>query len=377
MTVTPRMALKRRGQRFLLTGLFKLSRIARVCNMNATLKDIARECAVDTATASRALNAVNGVREETRQKVLAVARRLNYRPNLLAKGLATGRSHTLAMIVSDIRNPFFAELARGAEDAAFQAGYELVLCNSDLNPAKQMRYIEALLEKRVEGIMMNTIARLSSTEQDELSRSGVPIVLLNRPAASVRGFSSVLADNFQGGLLAGRYLMDCGHRAIAHLTGPLEHGNLMERTKGFQKAVEEAIPAPLIIRGRHNTEGGYEMMKKLLAHRHPLTAVFTANDAMAFGAIRAVYDAGRCVPDDISVVGFDDVDLASIIRPPLTTIHQPKYEMGRAAAEILLRMATRTGDWTPEHRLFEVRMVERQSCKHLEGKPKGKGHGED
>jgi len=120
MTVTPRMALKRRGQRFLLTGLFKLSRIARVCNMNATLKDIARECAVDTATVSRALNAVNGVREETRQKVLAVARRLNYRPNLLAKGLATGRSHTLAMIVSDIRNPFFAELARGAKMQPFR-----------------------------------------------------------------------------------------------------------------------------------------------------------------------------------------------------------------------------------------------------------------
>ena len=140
--------------------------------MRPTLKDIARECAVDVATASRALNAVNGVREETRQKVLAVARRLNYRPNLLAKGLATGRSHTLAMIISDIRNPFFAELARGAEDAAFQADYELVLCNSDLNPVKQMRYIEALLEKRVEGIMMNTIARLSSTEQPMTTKAG-------------------------------------------------------------------------------------------------------------------------------------------------------------------------------------------------------------
>jgi DNA-binding LacI/PurR family transcriptional regulator len=339
--------------------------------MLTTLKDIARECGVDVATASRALNKVYGVREGTRQKVLDVAKRLNYRPNRLAKGLATGRSHTLAMIISDVRNPFFAELARGAEDAAFEAGYELVLCNSDLNPEKQMRYIRALLEKQVEGILMNTVAKLSRAEQDELSRSGLPIVLLNRPPASIRGFSSVIADNFQGGLLAGRYLMDRGHRAIAHLTGPQEHGSLMERTKGFQKGVEEAIPAPLIVRGQHNTEGGYEMMKKLLANGHPLTAVFAANDAIAFGAIRAIFDAGRRVPDDISVVGFDDVELASIIRPPLTTIHQPKYEMGKAAVEILLRLATRAGSWTPEHRLFEVRMVERQSCKHLNGKSKG------
>lgn len=333
--------------------------------MRPTLKDIARECAVDVATVSRALNEVYGVREGTRQKVLAVARRLNYRPNLLAKGLATGRSHTLAMIISDIRNPFFAEVARGAEDAAYQAGYELVLCNSDLNPSKQIRYIHTLLEKRVEGILMNTVSRLSRSEQDELRNSGLPIVLLNRPPASIQGFATVLADNFQGGFLAGKYLVDCGHRVIAHLTGPREHGNLMERTKGFQKAMAEVSMASLIFRGKHGTEGGHEMMKKLLSHGHDVTAVFAANDAIAFGAIRAIQDAGLRVPDDISVMGFDDIELASIIRPPLTTIHQPKYETGRAAVEILLRKTSRAGSWTPEHRLFEVRLVERQSCRHL------------
>jgi LacI family transcriptional regulator, galactose operon repressor len=333
--------------------------------LHTTLKDVARECGVDAATVSRALNDVYGVRKETRQKVLAAARRLNYRPNRLAKGLATGCSHTLAMIISDIRNPFFAEVARGAEDAAYQAGYELVLCNSDLNPSKQIRYIHTLLEKRVEGILMNTVSQLSRTEQDELRCSGLPIVLLNQPPASIRGFATVLADSFQGGLLAGRYLIGCGHRVIAHLTGPREHGNLMERTRGFQKAAAEASLAPLILRGKHGTEGGEEMMEKLLSHCHDLTAVFAANDAIAFGAIRAILHAGMHVPDDISVVGFDDVELASIIRPPLTTVHQPKYETGRAAVEILLRRTGGSGSWTPEHRLFEVRLVERQSCKHL------------
>jgi len=174
-----------------------------------TLRDIARECAVDAATVCRALNNAYGVHRETRQRVLMAAARLNYRPNRLAKGLATGRSRTLAMVISDIRNPFFAEVARGAEDAAYQAGYELVLCNSDLNPAKQTLYVHTLLEKRVEGILMNTVATLGRAEQSELGGAGLPIVLLNRPPTRIRGFSTVLADNFQGALLAGKYLIGC------------------------------------------------------------------------------------------------------------------------------------------------------------------------
>jgi DNA-binding LacI/PurR family transcriptional regulator len=333
--------------------------------MGTTLKDIARECKVDVATVSRALNEVYGVHKETRKKVLAAAVRLNYRPNRIAKGLATGRSHTLAMVISDIRNPFFAELARGAEDAAYQAGYDLVLCNSDLSPSKQMRYIHSLLEKRVEGILMNTVAGLSPAEQEELSCSGVPIVLLNRPPASIRGFSTVLADNYEGGYLAGSYLIQCGHRVIGHLTGRREHGNLAERAKGFQKAVEGAKATALIMRGHHSSEGAYELMMKLLSQRKDITAVFAANDAMAFGAIRAVFTAGLRVPDDISIIGFDNVDLAGIIRPPLTTVHQPKYEMGCAAVEILLRQSARPDSSMPEHRLLEVKLVVRESTRAL------------
>jgi LacI family transcriptional regulator len=335
--------------------------------MSATLRDIARECGVDVATVSRSLNEAYGVRERTRQKVLAVATRLNYRPNGLAKGLVTGRSRTLALVISDIRNPFFAELARGAEDAAYGAGYELILCNSDLTAEKQMRYVHSLLEKRVEGILMNSVAGLSHSERQELSQSGVPIVLLNRPPAQVHGFSTVLADNFAGGERAGNYLIHLGHRLIWHLTGPRQHGNLAERTRGFKKALEAAgrKVASVTIRGQHNTEGAYQMMKKLLRQHRGPTAVFAANDAMAFGAIRAVFEAGRRVPEDISVIGFDDVELAGIIRPPLTTIHQPKYEMGWAAVEVLLQQAERPGQWSPEHRLMEVRLVERESCRPI------------
>lgn len=333
--------------------------------MTVTLKQIAHECGVDIATVSRSINGQYGVRKETRQKVIAAAARLNYRPNRLAQGLATGRSRTIAMIVSDIRNPFFAEVARGAEDAAYEAGYELVICNSDLSPSKQMRYVHSLLEKRVEGILMNSVARLSQAEQAELTGSAVPIVLLNRPPGHARGFSTVLADNCDGGVIAGEYLIGLGHRVIGHLTGSAQHGNFSERAKGFQKALEGASGkiTSLIVRGHHNIEGGYQMMKKLLAQRRDLTAIFAANDVMAFGAIHAIFDAGMRVPDDISVMGFDNVELASIVRPPLTTIDQPKYELARAAVEVLLRQAKQGGTWMPEHRLLGVKLVERESCR--------------
>lgn len=334
--------------------------------MPVTLEDVARESGVNMSTVSRALSGSYGVRKETREKVLAVAQRLNYRPNLVARGLATGRSQTLGLIVSDIRNPFFAEIVRGAEDAAYRAGYDIVLCNSDLDPVKQMRYVRSLLEKRVDGLLMNSVSDLSRRQQEELGSCGVPIVLLN-VAPGARAFSTVSGDNFHGGLLAGKYLIKLGHRVIGHLTGPRQHGNLTDRAKGFLKAVQSASRkvTPIVVHGDHNYQGGYEMTKKLLAKNPKVTAIFAGNDAIAFGAIRAILEAGLSVPEDLSLVGFDNVELASIIRPPLTTIHQPKHEMGQAAAEILLRLAGRTEGQTPEHRVLGVELVERQSCRAL------------
>ena len=156
--------------------------------MAVTIKDVARESGVNVSTVSRALNGGYGVHRDTREHVMAVAARLNYRPNRVARGLVTGRSHTLGLVVSDIRNPFFAELARGAEDAARGASCDLVLCNGDLDPDKQMSYVRSLIEKRVDGILMNSVARLSRKQQQELASCGVPIVLLNR--VRVRGACS-------------------------------------------------------------------------------------------------------------------------------------------------------------------------------------------
>ncbi|MBS1855407.1 MAG: LacI family DNA-binding transcriptional regulator [Acidobacteria bacterium] len=332
--------------------------------MPVTIKDVARESGVNVSTVSRALNGEYGVHADTREMVAAVARRLGYRPNRVARGLVTGRSHTLGLVVSDIRNHFFAEVARGAEDAACRAGHDLILCNSDLDPDKQMRYMQSLLEKRVDGILMNSVSVLSRAQQEQLAAMGVAIVLLNRTAP--RGvFSTVCADNRGGGRLAAEYLLKLGHRRIAHLTGPRHHGNMTDRARGFVRALS-AVPQPVepvMIYGRNDFTGGYEMGRELLARHPEVTAVFAASDTMAFGAIRAFIEAGRRIPGDLSVIGFDDIELAAIVNPPLTTIYQPKYEIGEAAVEILLRHADRKKPHAPEHRVFDVRLVERQSCK--------------
>ena len=335
--------------------------------MPVTIKDVARESGVNISTVSRALNDEYGVHPDTREHVVAVANRLKYRPNRVARGLVTGRSHTLALVVSDIRNPFFAEVARGAEDAARAGGCDLVLCNSDLDASKQMQYIHSLLEKRVDGILMNSVAVLTRAQQKDLDRCPVPIVLLNR-AASRKTFSTVCADNEAGGALAAEYLLRLGHRAIGHISGPHHHGNMTGRARGFLNAilVSGIDLEPIVLHGENSFPGGYELTGQLLRQHPHVTAIFAANDIMAFGAARAIYESGRRIPDDVSLIGFDNVELSSVVHPPLTTIHQPKYEIGKIAVEILLKLAQKNSNRKPEDRVLGVELIERQSCRALQ-----------
>jgi LacI family transcriptional regulator len=335
--------------------------------MSVTIKDVARESGVNISTVSRALNNGYGINPETREHVLAVAGRLKYRRNGVARGLVTGRSHTLALVLSDIRNPFFAEVARGAEDAARAAGCDLVLCNSDFDADKQMAYVASLLEKRVDGILMNSVLALNRAQQTYLADSGVPVVLLNRSATS-RTFSTVCADNEAGGALAAQHLLDLGHTAIAHLTGPTQHGNLSDRTAGFLRVLQGARRRidPVVLRGKFDYEGGTALTRKLLDEHPEITAIFAGNDVMAFGAARAILERGLRIPGDVSLIGFDNIEFASIMYPPLTTIHQPKYEIGHAAVEILIRLAHAAKESrVAEQRLLGVELIERQSCRKI------------
>jgi LacI family transcriptional regulator len=331
--------------------------------MKATLKQIAQAASVNVSTASRALSGAYGVHKETRERVLSAAKKLGYRPNLTARGLVTGKSHTIGLLVSDIRNPYFAEVARGVEDAAFGAAFDVILCNSDLNSGKQVKYLHSLLEKNVDGILMNSTAALTAEQCSELASYGVPVTLLNRPGGKYP-FSTVLADNYEGGRVAGQYLAGLGHRSIAHLTGHRSHGNFADRSRGFADALKaQADPlAPIVIRGEHSFQGGYEMARALFAKHPEVTAVFAANDVIALGVLRSAAETGRSIPEDLSVIGFDNLEFTGLVHPALTTVHQPKYEMGRAAVEILLRQMRTGAAALPEHQVFGVTLMERQSC---------------
>lgn len=207
---------------------------------------------------------------------------------------------------------------------------------------------------------------LSREQQAQLAGSGVPIVLLNRPASN-RTFSTVCADNEAGGALAARYLLGLGHRKIAHITGPRQNGNLSDRTRGFVRALQSVKNPvqPIVLHGKFNFDGGAELTRKLLEEYPDVTAVFAANDVMAFGAVQAVLDRGLRIPEDLSLIGVDNIEFSVIVHPPLTTVHQPKYQMGSAAVEILLRLARDKGKLIPEHRRLGVELIERQSCKQL------------
>jgi DNA-binding LacI/PurR family transcriptional regulator len=333
--------------------------------MSITIKDVARESGVNISTVSRALNGSYGVHKETREHVLAISARLDYRPNRFARSLVTGRSHTLGLIITDIRNPYFADVARGAEDTARTGGCDLILCNGDWDADKQMGYVHSLLGKRVDGIIMTPVATLKRDHLEQLTRCTVPIVLLNR-AAPDKLFSTVTADNEAGGVLAAQYLLRLGHRRIAHVSGSRRQRSMTDRSAGFSRGLKAARSAELTVLHNENTfAGGYAMTMELLRRRPETTAIFASSDVLAFGVLRAMIEAGRKVPEDISVLGFDDIELAGVVHPPLTTIHQPKYELGRAAAEILLAYEGDKATRSVEHRVLGVKLVERESCRKL------------
>lgn len=325
-----------------------------------TLQDVAAACGVTLATASRALNGTYGVHPDTRKRVLDAAAQLDYKVNRFARGLVTGRSNAIGLIISDIRNSYFADMARGAEDAAYRAGMDVLLCNSDVDSSKQMHYINSLIEKRVDGIIMNSVATLTTEEQAYIAASGIPVVLLNR-AADNSLFSTVCGDNDRGGRLMAECLLNHDHRNMVHVTGPRNNSNLATRTKGFLEGLRKAGKVEAsVTHGLHTMDGGYQMAKSLFRSLGKVTAISAANDSVAFGVIKAALEMGVRIPADISLIGFDDVELAALVHPPLTTIRQPKYEMGVAAVEMVMKLA-HSKNRMPEHRVLGVELMERAS----------------
>lgn len=311
--------------------------------MSATIQDVAKKARVSVTTVSRVLNGSLAVRPQTKEWVLRVVKELGYSPNLLARSLKNRTSHTIGLVVDNIANPFFAEMAKGIEDLAGSKGYSLFLCNTDQSFSRGLNHLAVLQKRGVDGIIYASIgldaegvlpARIRALQKD-----GVATVLVGQQAPGQES-NVIRTDDEAGADQAGAHLIGLGHRRIAYVGGPDTFINRL-RQKGFERACREhglAIDPGLMVTSNFRVEGGLTATKALLSTPERPTAVFLANDLMAIGAVQAAKEAGLRVPQDLAVVGFDDISLASYLDPPLTTVRMPKYELGRQAVAKLLQI---------------------------------------
>lgn len=305
---------------------------------NVTLEVVARVAGVSPATVSRILNGTARVSDRKRTAVLDTIKRLNYRPNALARGLAQGRTNSIGVLTQDIASPFYGEALRGVEDALAGTGMIPLFASGHWNLQDEVERMEHLLSRRVDGVIVLT-GKLSDAQILDYANT-VPIVVTGRQLTGPNVIS-LSVDNVLGARMATQHLIDWGHTRIAHVAGPAEHIDAMNRLQGYKLALEDAgIPfdPDLVAHADFHEPGGVLAINQLLASRRSFTAVFASNDQTAYGIQLALSRHGIRVPDDISVVGFDDLLVSSYMVPPLTTIKQPVNEMGAAAAKALVAM---------------------------------------
>jgi LacI family transcriptional regulator len=306
-----------------------------------TMSDVAREAGVSLMTVSRVVNNKGEVSPATRQRVQAIIEQLGYRPSGIARGLATRHTHTLGLVMLDIANPFFSDVARGAEHVAYAEGYNVFLCNTDEDPQRELAVLQSLEEKRVDGVVLCS-SRLDDDELQAAVARHPAVVLVNRRLDSAdgeNGVGVVILDDEAGGRTATQHLLDSGRRAVGFLAGPPASRSGRQRAKGYRGAMAAAGRAGNPAWVRHcspTVEGGREAGRELLTAHPELTALFCYNDLVAVGALHACADLGRAVPDDVAVVGFDDIPLAALVTPSLTTCHVSRYELGDQAMRLLL-----------------------------------------
>lgn len=324
-----------------------------------TIRDVAAEAGVSITTVSRALNESGRVGLATRDRVLSAARRLGYEPNDLARSLHGKSTGTIAVLVPDITNPFFPELVKGVQEVATERGRLLLLCQTGGDTGTAVQEVLHLRRKRVDGVVL--VGGLAGGEEISAALAGLPVVTVDRDIA-VDGAWVVRSDHRRGGRLATEHLIELGHEHIAHIRGPAELSVATDRHDGYRQALEEAgLPydASLVVEGDFLEESGYDGLRTLRRRRRFFSAVFCGNDLMAIGALRALEDVGLSVPEEVGVVGFDDIHLASYLRPGLTTVHQPVQELGRRAAALLIEGAMDGEEPTSE--VLDVRIVRRQT----------------
>ncbi|USD66265.1 HTH-type transcriptional repressor PurR [Vibrio sp. SCSIO 43136] len=333
----------------------------------ATIKDVARLAGVSTTTVSHVINKTRFVAEATQEKVNKAVKELNYAPSAVARSLKCNSTRTIGMLVTQSTNPFFSEVVDGVESYCYRQGYTLILCNTGGIYEKQRDYIRMLAEKRVDGILVMCSDLTEELHQMLDSHADIPKVVMDwGPESS--GADKIIDNSEEGGYLATQYLIENGHTNIMCLSGHLEKAACKERIAGFRRAMDKAgLPSDdsKIIEGNFECDTAVLAADKIIAmgEERP-TAVFCFNDTMALGLMSRLQEKGIKVPEDVSVIGYDNIDLSGYFSPPLTTVHQPKRRVGKTAFELLLQ---RIKDKEHERRVFEMQpeLVERKSVQKL------------
>ena len=302
------------------------------------IRDIAKLAGVSTATVSHVINSTRFVSDEVKQKVQQVIKSNGYTPNAHARNLAMQRNHTFGLILSDLSNPFFPELVKSIQECANQKGYEITLANTNYDAERTLASVQRMLEQRVSGVAVMT-SEMDAALAERLAAHEIGVVFLD--VGKVGPYVSNIAVNYEKGIRAGvEHLLELGHRRIAYISGPQRLKSAQRRLLAFTKTIRKHESEPFIFEGDFKATGGQQAVAAMLLQKQRPTAIVAANDLMAMGAMRELRKAGLRVPEDISVVGFDDILFAELADPPLTTVALPREEIGRAAVEALLHTVT-------------------------------------
>ena len=326
----------------------------------ATIRDVAEKACVSVATVSHVINGTRKVAPETEARVRRAMEELGYQPNAIAQSLRKRTTYAIGILVSDITNPFFATLVRGAEDAALEAGYSVIVCNSDEDPQKEDMYIRALWRRRIDGMLIAPTRDGTSPAIQELVQRKLPFVFVDRKAKGIEA-DAVLSDNIGGAYLATKHLIERGHKRIGIVLGIPGATTTEERFAGYRQALNEEgvlCSDELVAWGDYRVEGGRAAAAQLLSLANPPTAIFSTNNQMTLGVLQELFLRRISVPDKVAVVGFDDSEWAEMVVPSLTVVAQDPYEIGYRAFELLLaRLNSRNGSEPKEVRVpIELRV---------------------
>jgi LacI family transcriptional regulator len=331
---------------------------------NVTIYDVAREANVSMATVSRVVNGNPNVKPATRKKVSEVIDRLGYRPNAVARGLASKKTTTVGVIIPDISSIFFAELARGIEDIATMYNYNIILSNSDDNPDKELRLLNTMLGKQVDGIVFMG-SNITEELVNEFQKSPVPIVL----AGSVEDTKQIPSVNInyeEAAFDAATFFTDKGHSRIAFVSGNLSEPINMKKLAGYKRGLESAglsYDEENVVEGDYTYDSGFESFEKFLGNKEKPTAIIVSSDEMALGIVHAAQDKGYSVPDDFEVISFDNTRLTLMVRPQISTVIQPLYDIGAVAMRLLTKLMNKESTEEQEVFILPHRIEERQSTK--------------